>query len=154
MNNITEISFSIHSSPCSSNITRHCDTDKNTPGSHWSPSPPHSKLRHQDFGSGWPVRYARGVTGKNKKKLNTWLQLYLRISQHHFKRGQKKTCVYRTSSILKEVGQHHVPSEKYYSDIMWQQHSYWWHQLHFVPVVNMCERALHSQFFFFSRLYL
>lgn len=32
---------------------------KNKPGFHWSPSPPHNKQRHPDFGNDWPVRYAQ-----------------------------------------------------------------------------------------------
>lgn len=72
--------------------------------SHWSPSPPRSKLRHPDFGSGWPVRYAQ-IHSKNRKKLSTWVQLHLCISQHHPKHCQKRLLFVRPQTrFYKKLG--------------------------------------------------
>lgn len=63
-------------------------TCTHTPVSHWSPSPPRSKLRRPGFGNGWPIRYARRFTVKTGRSSTPGIQLRLCISQHNPKRGE------------------------------------------------------------------
>lgn len=72
--------------------------------SRWSPSPPRSKLRRQDFGSGWPIRYAHGFTAKTGRSLTpgfNYTSTFHNIIQNMVK---KKLVFIRLLRFYKRLG--------------------------------------------------